>query len=51
MSKTRLIPIEQWVDDWIDTGVDESVEDFKGDTQQRGRNLELLWRYEGWPML
>jgi len=33
LSKARLLPREQWVDDWIDTRVDESLEDVKGDTQ------------------
>jgi len=32
MSKARLLPREQWVDDRIDTSVDESLEGFKGDT-------------------
>jgi len=35
MSKARLLPWEQWVDDCFDTSVDESLEDFKGDAQQR----------------
>jgi len=32
MSKARLLPTEQWVDDCFDTSVDESLEDFEGDT-------------------
>ena len=34
VSKARLLPREQWIDDCVDTSVDESLEDFKGDTQQ-----------------
>ena len=30
VSKARLLPREQWVDNWVDTSVDESLEDFKG---------------------
>ena len=41
MSKARLLPREQWVDDWFDTSVDESLEDFEGDTQQRYRTVAL----------
>ena len=37
VSKARLLPREQWVDDWVDTSVYESLEDFKGGTQQRLR--------------
>ena len=42
MSKARLLPREQWVDDWVDTSVDESLENFKGDTQQ-GYGTIALW--------
>jgi len=42
MSKARLLPREQWVDDWIDTSVDESLEDFEGETQQ-GYGTVTLW--------
>ena len=41
MSKTRLLPREQWVDDWVDTSLDEPLEDFKRDTQQRYRMIAL----------
>jgi len=27
VSKARLLPREQWVDDWVDASVDESLED------------------------
>ena len=33
VSKARLLPREQLVNDWVDTSVDESLEDFEGDTQ------------------
>jgi len=35
VSKARLLPRKQWVDDWVDSTVYESLEDFKGDTQPR----------------
>jgi len=41
VSNTRLLLLEQWVDDWFDMSVDESLEDFKGDPQQRYRTLAL----------
>jgi len=41
VSKARLHPWEQWVDDWFDTSVDESLEFFKGNTQQRYGMLAL----------
>jgi len=41
VSKARLLPKEQWVDDCVDTSKDESLEDFKGDTQQRYGTLTL----------
>jgi len=42
MSKARLLPKDQWVDDCVDTSIDESLEDFKGDTQ-RGYGTVTLW--------
>jgi len=41
VSKARLLPREQRVDDWVDTNVDESLEDFKEDTQQRYGTVAL----------
>jgi len=41
VSKARLLPREQWVDDWVDTSVDESLEDFEGNTQQRYGTVAL----------
>jgi len=41
VSKVRLLPREQWVNDWVDMSVDESLEDFKGDTQQRYETVTL----------
>ena len=46
MSKTHLLPREQWVDDWVHTSVDECLEDFKGDTQQRFETV-ALWLPNG----
>ena len=42
VSKARLLPMEQWVDDWVDTCVNEPLEDFKRDTQQR-YGMVALW--------
>jgi len=42
VSKARLLPKEQWVDDWVDTSIDESLENLKGDTQQ-GYGRITLW--------
>ena len=44
VTKARLLPREQWVDDWFDTSVDESLEDFKEDTQQRYGTIALWVR-------
>jgi len=41
VSKARVFPSEQWVDDWVDTSVDEFIEDFKGSTQQRYGTIAL----------
>jgi len=41
VSKARLLPREQWIDDWVDKSVGESFEDFKGDTQQRYGTIAL----------
>jgi len=41
MSKVRLFPWKQWVDDWFDTSVDEPLEDFKGYAQQRYGTVAL----------
>ena len=41
VSKARLLPKEQWVDDWVDTSVDESLDDFEADTQQRYGTIAL----------
>jgi len=41
VSKARLLPREQWVDDWIDTSGDESLEDFEGVTQPRYGTIAL----------
>jgi len=42
VSKARLLPREQWVNDWVDTSVDECFEDFKGDTLQ-AYGMISLW--------
>jgi len=41
VSKARLLPREQWVDDWVDTSADESLQDFKRDTHQRYGTVAL----------
>jgi len=41
VSKVRLLPREQWVDDWVDTSADESLQDFKRDTHQRYGTVAL----------
>ena len=41
LSKARLLPWEQWVDDWIVTNLDKSLEDFKRDTHQRYVTIAL----------